>query len=579
MNNNIFLSYSWKDKDTADEIDNRFKSIGINFIRDVRDAPYKTNLKEFMSRVRDTDYVLMVISDHFLKSANCMYEVMELLTDRSYHERILQVILADADIFNPGYRVNIIKYWQDKKGKLKQDLKGVEIANLGGEAETLKHYTNICINISDFLNRLSNENSHGYSNLVDNKFKPILEFIGYEDNKIVDEILSVYEIEEESERNKVLLKLSFDYSDHYLVYFVNGYYQKDNELAIVYFDQAIKLKPDNAEVYNSRGISYGMLNNDQAAIADFDQAIKLKPDFAEAYTNRGASHTELGKIQAAIADFDQAIKLNPDLAGTYNNRGAIYRVLNKNQTAIADFDQAIKLKPDFAMAYNNRGAAQGELGKNQLAIADFDQAIKLNPDYASAYTNRGVSYRRLNKDQAAIADFDQAIKLNPDFAKAYNNRGVSYNKLNKVQAALAEFDRAIKLKPDYAEAYYNRGVSYRRLNKVQAALVDFDQAIKLNPDFAEAYNNRGASHQELGEIQAAIADFDQAIKLNPDYAEAYYNRGLLFEELGNIKAAKVNYTAILKMRNSPDLISQEVKKRLKEIEILIYNFKKNKIDT
>jgi hypothetical protein len=72
---NIFLSYSWKDRDIADEIDNDFKAVGITFRRDERDAKYRTSIKEFMDTVGKHDYVVMLISDDYLRSANCMYEV------------------------------------------------------------------------------------------------------------------------------------------------------------------------------------------------------------------------------------------------------------------------------------------------------------------------------------------------------------------------------------------------------------------------------------------------------------------------------------------------------------------------
>ena len=46
---------------------------------------------------------------------------------------------------------------------------------------------------------------------------------------------------------------------------------------------------------------------------DYDQAIKLNPNHADAYYSRGYVNYNLGYQEEAIADFDQAIKLNPNL--------------------------------------------------------------------------------------------------------------------------------------------------------------------------------------------------------------------------------------------------------------------------
>ena len=95
----IFLSYSWGNKDIADAIDNDFKSVGITFQRDIRDIKYTESIKDFMHRIGRSDFVVMLISDEYLKSENCMYEVTELLNAHEFEKRILPVTLQNADIF------------------------------------------------------------------------------------------------------------------------------------------------------------------------------------------------------------------------------------------------------------------------------------------------------------------------------------------------------------------------------------------------------------------------------------------------------------------------------------------------
>src|SRR6266540_1924064 len=84
--------------------------------------------------------------------------------------------------------------------------------------------------------------------------------------------------------------------------------------AIADYDQAIKLKPDDAYAYNSRGLAYSKKGLLDRAIADYDQAIRLKPDVALAYFNRGNAHKNAGNKQSAIADFRKSLELptNPN---------------------------------------------------------------------------------------------------------------------------------------------------------------------------------------------------------------------------------------------------------------------------
>jgi tetratricopeptide (TPR) repeat protein len=77
-------------------------------------------------------------------------------------------------------------------------------------------------------------------------------------------------------------------------------------------NQALKLKPDNAEAYNNRGGAYYSKGDTDRAIADYDQALKLKPDFAGAYTNRGLAYRDKGDTAHAVADFRRYLELRPN---------------------------------------------------------------------------------------------------------------------------------------------------------------------------------------------------------------------------------------------------------------------------
>ena len=53
------------------------------------------------------------------------------------------------------------------------------------------------------------------------------------------------------------------------------------------------------------------LGDDKGAIADYDQAIKLKPDYADVYMVRGVVRRKLGDTKGAIADYQKALELYP----------------------------------------------------------------------------------------------------------------------------------------------------------------------------------------------------------------------------------------------------------------------------
>ena len=73
---NIFVSYCQKDSVYADNIDLYFKEKDINIHRDIRDISNWKSIREYMNSIREMDYAILIITDNYLKSFNCMYDVL-----------------------------------------------------------------------------------------------------------------------------------------------------------------------------------------------------------------------------------------------------------------------------------------------------------------------------------------------------------------------------------------------------------------------------------------------------------------------------------------------------------------------
>lgn len=180
----IFISYSWSNEILADSLDLLFNSKAITLKRDKREINYRDSIKAFMQKVRKADYCLMIISDSYLKSKNCMYEVLEFVKDENYTNKILPIITKDTKIFTAEERLNYIKYWQDKKQSLDIKRKELSALNQIDIIDEMKMYENIERNISEFLSILSDFNLIQVGNEVSLKdFKLIYNII----NPVLDE--------------------------------------------------------------------------------------------------------------------------------------------------------------------------------------------------------------------------------------------------------------------------------------------------------------------------------------------------------------------------------------------------------
>ena len=175
----IFLSYSHKNKDIADRVDKFFISKNIRLARDVRDVPAYSSLTKFMDTIRDHDYVIMLISDAYLKSTNCMYEVIQFIQERNYIGRTFPIIIDnEATIFDHLKHGKYIRYWQIKYKEFGDEIKTLQYTGTSPLHKELDKINKIQSNIGEFLNKIADLKCFSLDELESTNYKAILDKIG-----------------------------------------------------------------------------------------------------------------------------------------------------------------------------------------------------------------------------------------------------------------------------------------------------------------------------------------------------------------------------------------------------------------
>ncbi|QLE51372.1 tetratricopeptide repeat protein [Nostoc sp. C057] len=154
-------------------------------------------------------------------------------------------------------------------------------------------------------------------------------------------------------------------------------------------------------------------NEYEAVIAFYDQALKIKPDDNQVWYNRGYVLHNLGRYEEALASYNQALKIQPYEDKAWYNRGIALFNLGRYKEALASYNQALKIRPDKDEAWNNRGIVQFNLGRYEEALASYDQALKIKPDKDEAWNNGRIALRKLKwqKFTQVVTRFLQIISF------------------------------------------------------------------------------------------------------------------------------------------------------------------------
>jgi tetratricopeptide (TPR) repeat protein len=139
---------------------------------------------------------------------------------------------------------------------------------------------------------------------------------------------------------------------------------------------------DLAAAYYNRGTARGKIFAVNLAIQDFDQAIKLNPHQAPVFNNRGLLYRLKGEYDRALQDLNEALRLDSAYGPAWFNRGLTYMKQGEYDRAITDYDAALALDPQNAMSLFARGKAKQGKGDTAGAEADIAAAKALQPDIA-----------------------------------------------------------------------------------------------------------------------------------------------------------------------------------------------------
>lgn len=176
----IYISYAWNPQSeaVAISVEKEFQKRNVRIIRDKNDLGYKGRIKEFMEQIGRGKYVILVISNKYLRSENCMFELLQIFKNQNFYERIFPVVLDEVNIAKASDRLDLVKYWEDEAENLDKKIRELkELANIQGVADDLNLYTEIRNNIARLTHILKDINTLNTNQHIKSDFKQLCDLV------------------------------------------------------------------------------------------------------------------------------------------------------------------------------------------------------------------------------------------------------------------------------------------------------------------------------------------------------------------------------------------------------------------
>ena len=158
----------------------------------------------------------------------------------------------------------------------------------------------------------------------------------------------------------------------------------DTSKAISSMQTAIEQDTKFFDAFLDIGILYASRKN-PLALEYYSNALRLRPNDDNVLYAKAKLLQDLNKIDESVALYQEILKVNKNNANALYNLGAINLDKKKNPNVAIDyFSKAIAADPKYTEAYFARGVCFEQIKELENAKADYNMCLKITPNYEPA---------------------------------------------------------------------------------------------------------------------------------------------------------------------------------------------------
>lgn len=172
------------------------------------------------------------------------------------------------------------------------------------------------------------------------------------------------------------------------------------------FNRAMaKTATPSSDLLVNRATIFYYLKKYDSALLDLAAAEKINPDEANIYNTRGLVYADVNDLERALIETNRALDRAPNHPYYLNNRGFIFLQQNDLKKAELDINESISQDPYNGWAYRNKGIYYFMVGDYPSAERLLAQAEKMDPFIDKIHFYLGRAYLKNNQLEKACAQF------------------------------------------------------------------------------------------------------------------------------------------------------------------------------
>ncbi|HMP14083.1 MAG TPA: SDR family NAD(P)-dependent oxidoreductase [Saprospiraceae bacterium] len=506
---NVALAYCIDNIHTAEEIERQLSR--ASYVFEHFYSKKTTEEEPLSARLRPQRRpILLIISDNFLKSAQCMSGGLKLLQERSHDtlplvvdgytrdEKTGQIISAPTQFDRVSDIIKYINYWQDQYldlRKQKRQLQGAEEERFN---DHLKVMRDVSGEVGEFLRTLRNLPCLTYEELSANGFERFFRFVQDDASwrllrdlpPLAPEVRSVPTSQPVPEPEPAAPE--FDLTDIPGVGLLPQTEPEEPAASLEDQPQALEALPIEAPVFAE-------LNDDTAESHVAFQPEPVTEAHIQQWISQANNTAQNGDVAGALSLLSDLVAQQPDIVSLrYQYAILLARYGGELAESINQLEVVLDLESDHEDALFLMGQLAELREDFLLAKNSYEKLIDVNDENANAWYRLGMVIAAQFPDQIewAAKCFKKAAKYDATNVDAlYRYASLLADPIGKPHKAIKYFEKMLKIAPDHAFANYDLAVLYHQIGNRESAREYYLRAVKINPELKTPENDQAFEYK------------------------------------------------------------------------------------
>ncbi len=322
-------------------------------------------------------------------------------------------------------------------------------------------------------------------------------------------------------------------------------YLRQGELdkAIHWFEEAIKLKPQNPEAHFmlAKALAQTGRLTEMAKALETSLSLSNKYEkdimqirdfyFAESF-NTGVKHAQANEWMKAAESFFTARTIDPTKLDAHKNLAFVYLRAENDSLATVAYNDLLKIKPDDLDALATLGDMRVSRRDYAGAVDFYNKVLAIDSTNARAIHGVALCYDYLGQRDHAMSAYERALRAMPDNKDLRFNYGRLFYLREEHDKAIEQFAMVLAAEPNDMESNMNSGIAYLKIGEKADKPISEIEAKGMNMTKQQVKEVETLRAQQKEIFAKAVPFLQKATEVDPTSSGAWFNLGVAYIRLG-----------------------------------------------